>query len=242
MATTTAKLTISSADLLSDTLNLNVTSTLTDAGGIIGMTETIGLSKKTTAATDKYTLLYGDEYTADKAAKLFIHNPSATAAEYFKIEIGGQTVGRVYAGDWALIPWSSTNGVKQVFIVTLAGAWAVADDFIFDGVTVTTFGAATTAKVVEKVATTWFPNWTVIEEDGASDTVLRFTARSSNQRENLQLGDAAANTTGSLVADTTSDGTATVAMITEPSGTPGDIRITPGQAANTVQWMLIHES
>ena len=37
MATTTAKLTISSADLLSDTLNLNVTSTLTDAGGSTGM-------------------------------------------------------------------------------------------------------------------------------------------------------------------------------------------------------------
>tara|TARA_R110000824_G_scaffold158969_2_gene333077 strand:+ start:1437 stop:2165 length:729 start_codon:yes stop_codon:yes gene_type:complete len=241
MATTTAKLNITSVDLLSDSLNLNVTSTLTDAGGEIGMSESIGLSRKTTTTTDKYTLLYGDNYTASKAAKLFVYNPSTDATEYFKIEVGGQAVGRVYAGDWALIPWASTDGVKQVFTVTLALTWATADDFIFDGVTVTTFGAATTASVVEKVATTWFPNWTVIEEGGASDTVLRFTARSSNQRENLQLGDAAANTTGSLVVDTTGNGTATVAMITEPSGAPGDVRITPGQAANTVEWMLIHE-
>ena len=239
MATTTAKLTISSADLLSDTLNLNVTSTLTDAGGSTGMTETIGLSKKTTATTDKYTLLYGDEYTADKAAKLFIHNPSATAAEYFKIEVAGQTVGRLYAGDWALIPWASTNGVKQVISLTLAATWAEDDTLVFDGVTVTLGTTETTTAMVDLVAATWFPNWTVVEH---SEHVLRFTARSSNQRENLALADAAAATTGSVVVTTAGNGTATVAQVTEASGAPGDIRITPGQAANTVQWMLIHES
>tara|TARA_R110002074_G_scaffold155502_2_gene311218 strand:+ start:1244 stop:1960 length:717 start_codon:yes stop_codon:yes gene_type:complete len=238
MATTTAKLTLSSADLLSDTLGLNVTSTLTNAGGIIGMTQSKGLSRKTTAATDKYTLFYGDEYTADKAAKIYMHNPSTTITEYFKIEIGGQTVGRLYAGDWALIPWSATDGVKQVFSLTLAQTWADDDTIVFDGVTVTLGTTETTTAMVDLVKETWYPNWTVVEY---SEHVLRFTARSSNQKENLALADSAAAATGSVVTTTAGNGTATVAQVTEASGTPGDVRITPGQAANTVEYLVIYE-
>lgn len=238
MATTTAKLNITSVDLLSDSLNLNVTSTLTDAGGSTGMTESIGLSRKTTASTDKYTLLEAEEYTASKAAKLFIHNPSTTAAEYFKVYVGSQQVGRLYAGDWALIPWSSTAGTRQVFSITLASTWADDDTIVFDGVTVTLGTTETTAAMVDLVAATWFPNWTCAEY---STSVLRCTARKTKQKENLALADAAAATTGSVVATTAGDGTATIAQVTESSGAEGDIRIIPGQAANTVEYMLIHE-
>lgn len=238
MATTTAKLTVSSADLLSDTLNLNVTATLTDAGGSTGMTQTTGLARKTTSGTTKYTLLYGDDYTADKAAKLLLYNPSTTASEYFSVEVGGQAVGRVYAGDWVLLPWASTNGVDQIFSLTLAQTWATGDTIVFDGVTVTLGGTQTTTAMVDLVAATWYPNWVATEH---SEHVLRFTAKNSNQKENLALIDTAGATTASVVTTTAGNGTATIAQVTESSGTPGDVRITPGQTANTVEWMLIHE-
>ena len=41
MATTTATITIASADLISDVLNMQVSSTLTTAGTSTGLTETI---------------------------------------------------------------------------------------------------------------------------------------------------------------------------------------------------------
>ena len=50
MATTTATITISSTDLLSDELALATTSTLTTAGTSTGVTQTTGLARKTTSA------------------------------------------------------------------------------------------------------------------------------------------------------------------------------------------------
>ena len=47
MATTTATITISSSDLLTDELSLTTTSTLTNAGGSTGVTQTSGLGRKT---------------------------------------------------------------------------------------------------------------------------------------------------------------------------------------------------
>jgi len=108
MATTTATLTISSTDLLSDELALSTTATLTGAGNSTGLTGTDGLARKTVAgAHGQYTLFDGSAYTADKAHKLYLKNMSVTAAEFFLITVNAEDVGRLYAGDWALIPWSA---------------------------------------------------------------------------------------------------------------------------------------
>ena len=38
---------------------------------------------------------------------------STTAAEYFEVQIAGVVVGRLYAGDWAFLPWSAdTTGTN----------------------------------------------------------------------------------------------------------------------------------
>ena len=74
MATTTATITISSADLLSDELALTTTATLT---------------------------------AADKAHKVYLKNTSTTAAEFFLLTVNAEIIGRLYAGDWALFPWSA---------------------------------------------------------------------------------------------------------------------------------------
>jgi len=114
MATTTATITLSSTDLTSDALSLSKTSTITKAGTTTGLTQTSGVGRKTTASSSQYTLLDATEtqYTDDKASKVYVLNTSTTATEYFIITIGTQVVGRIYAGDWAFIPWASTADFK----------------------------------------------------------------------------------------------------------------------------------
>ena len=108
MATTTATIILASTDLLSDELALTTSATLTGAGNSTGITNTSGLSRKTVAgAHGQYTLFDGSDYTADKAHKLYLKNISTTAAEYFLITVNSEDIGRLYAGDWALIPWSA---------------------------------------------------------------------------------------------------------------------------------------
>jgi len=109
MATTTATITLSSTDLLSDELSLNTTATLTAAGNSTGLTLASGLSRKKTGNTTEYTLFAAADYTDDKAHKVYLKNISTTAAQYFEIQVAGTVVGKIYAGDWALFPWSADS-------------------------------------------------------------------------------------------------------------------------------------
>ena len=109
MATTTATITLSSTDLLSDELSLATTCTLTGANNSTGLIGTSGLARKTTANTTEYTLFAAADYTDDKAHKVYLKNTSTTATEYFEIQVAGTVVGRIWAGDWAFIPWSADS-------------------------------------------------------------------------------------------------------------------------------------
>tara|TARA_R110001592_G_scaffold82558_1_gene244427 strand:+ start:289 stop:696 length:408 start_codon:yes stop_codon:yes gene_type:complete len=123
MATTTATLTISSTDLLSDELALSTTATLTGAGNSTGLTGTNGLARKTTGNTTEYTLFDASVYTDDKSHKVYLKNTSTTAAQYFEVQIGGFVVGRLYAGDWAFFPWSAdTTGTNCDIDITPSAA------------------------------------------------------------------------------------------------------------------------
>lgn len=114
MATTTAAVTLSSTDLTSDSLSLSKTATLTKAGTTTGLTQTGGLGRKTTSSGSQYTLFDATDtqFNDDKATKVYLLNTSSTATEYFIVTVGDQVVGRIYAGDWAFIPWSSTADFK----------------------------------------------------------------------------------------------------------------------------------
>ena len=117
MATTTATITLASTDLLSDELALTTTATLTEAGNSTGLTGTSGLGRKTVSGGHaQYTLFDVSDYTADKAHKLYLKNTSTTAAEYFLVTVNSEDVGRLYAGDWALIPWSAHDNDNDIKI------------------------------------------------------------------------------------------------------------------------------
>jgi|TARA_R100001463_G_scaffold3678_4_gene14688 hypothetical protein len=117
MATTTATITIASTDLLSDEIALTSSATLTGAGNSTGILNTSGLSRKTVSGGHaQYTLFDGTDYTADKAHKLYLKNISTTASEYFLVTINSEDIGRLYAGDWALIPWSAHDADNDIKI------------------------------------------------------------------------------------------------------------------------------
>ena len=118
MATTTATITLSSTDLLSDEIALTTTATLTSAGNSTGLTGTSGLGRKTTSSASQYILFDADDYPsgAAKAHKIYLKNTSTDPAEYFTIAHNAEEIGRLYAGDWAFFPWNNHDGAADIKI------------------------------------------------------------------------------------------------------------------------------
>ena len=247
MATTTATITITSTDLLTDELSLSSSATLTDAGGATGMTQTTGLARKKTSyassgVIDTTVLYRADDYTADKANKIYLKNTSTTDSEYFTVymtadragethtDVDGLTeLGRLYAGDWAFFPWSAVGGTKEAFTVTFANTWAAGDTFAFDGVTVISAGSGLN-EMAAGVDAAQFPNWTT----SVSGAVVTFTSRTS--RADLEID------TSEAVSTTAGDGTGAVATTVEGKKSASDIYIKPSvHTAMTLEHMLFHE-
>jgi len=231
----TAAITLTSGanDLVTDALALSTSSSLSKAGTTTALANTSGLARKTTTTTDQFTLFNADEYTADKAHKVYMKNTSTVAAEYFTIHIDDEPLGRLYAGDWALIPWSATNGTKAAFSVTFAATWADGDTAVFDGVTITLGATETTAAMAILVAAAKYPNFTAT----VGGSVVTFTAKDSNDLSLIEEGAASDD----YVITTNGNGTGTVARTVTPSASANDIKITPAQTANTIEFMAFYE-
>lgn len=108
MATINATITLTSPDLTSDALSISSTSTLSEAGVNTGLSQTDGLNRRTYSSTvTNEPIAVAATYTDDQAHKVYIKNLSTTASEYVIVRIGATEVGRLYAQDWAFIPWSA---------------------------------------------------------------------------------------------------------------------------------------
>ena len=133
MATTTATLTISSADLTSNPLAITTSSTLYKAGTTIGLEQTTGLSKKVYAtAQSNKTLISAGDYVDDTHSRVYIRNSGSSSTSYFTIELGGSNlvIGRLYGGDFLFIPYegeqdidisSTTTNMELEFMVINEG-------------------------------------------------------------------------------------------------------------------------
>ena len=119
MATTIAQLTLTSTDLLSDSLAVSAVATLTAAGSSTGLTRTEGLGRKQTANTSEYTLFAAADYTDDKAHKVYIRNASTSKANFFYVAYNAsaaaadtaETIGKLYGGDWMLMPYDGNVNI-----------------------------------------------------------------------------------------------------------------------------------
>jgi len=119
MATTTATITVASTDVADNAISVTNTSTLTTAGTDTGLSETTGLSRlKTSSGSNTILLDHGltsgvaANVTADKSAKVYIKNINdrGDGTKFVTILIVDREIGRLYGGDWMLIPWSGGSG------------------------------------------------------------------------------------------------------------------------------------
>ena len=113
MATTTAAVTLTSADLLTDALSLSATNTLYKAGTTTGLDQTTGITKAYLTATTSVdifpTLIEGSLAYKGKSSWVYICNDSQDETEYAIIKVSGNVIGKLYAGDFMWMPWSQAE-------------------------------------------------------------------------------------------------------------------------------------
>ena len=108
MATTTATITLSSADLLSDNLSLSATMNLNKGG-----TTATGLDQ---FRMERFILPTGDNQVdlieattaaSEDANYVYLCNKNTDPTHYIIVSLYDVVVGRLYAGDWMFMPWDS---------------------------------------------------------------------------------------------------------------------------------------
>jgi len=116
MATTTAAITLTSADLLTDALSLSATNTLYKAGTTVGLDQTTGMAKAYLTATTVVDifpqLIEGSIAFENKSSWVYICNKSEDETEYITVKICENEIGRLYAGDYLWMPWSMRESVN----------------------------------------------------------------------------------------------------------------------------------
>tara|TARA_B100001059_G_scaffold52935_1_gene46895 strand:+ start:686 stop:1126 length:441 start_codon:yes stop_codon:yes gene_type:complete len=106
MATTTATITLSSADLLSDNLSLSATTTLYKGGTTATGLEQVNYHRAIVPTGTNFDLIPESDALKDNSNYVYIINKNTDVTNYVVISINNKVMGRLYAGDWAFFPWS----------------------------------------------------------------------------------------------------------------------------------------
>jgi len=113
MATTNATISISS-DIMSYPVNISKQMTMKKLGSSAGLEETSGLRTKKFTATDAIVVIEEDEFTNTKASKVYMRNTGSSKSDFFYVakhasaaasDTAAVTIGKLYGGDWMLIPY-----------------------------------------------------------------------------------------------------------------------------------------
>ena len=109
MATTTATLTLTSTDLLSDSLSLSSTQTLYKDGTTTGLEQYESGRVVVPGDNTNYILIDSTAAGNDKHAFVYVANKNTSEGHYVIIAMNDTVIGRLYAGDWMFMPWSQTD-------------------------------------------------------------------------------------------------------------------------------------
>ena len=107
MATTTATITLSSADLLSDNLSLSSTMNLYKHGTTATGLEQMNYHRLIIPTGTNFDLIPESEALSEDASYVYIINKNTVVTDYVTISINTEVIGRLYAGDWLFMPWDS---------------------------------------------------------------------------------------------------------------------------------------
>jgi len=124
MATTNATISITS-DIMSYPVRINKSMTMNKFQSCNGLEETSGLNVKKFNATTAVEIISNAEGTAGKASKVYIRNTGSSKANYFYVALNNnaagatetETIGKLYGGDWMLIPWIATASTTHDIVV-----------------------------------------------------------------------------------------------------------------------------
>ena len=111
---TTATITLTSADIAGDPVNVSKTTTCTKAGTTTDLDQTTGVNRVHLRNATNKVLLAANAEGDNLAAKVYIINKATDASLYLTVTVNAQTVGKLYAGDWMFIPWSQTDEAADI--------------------------------------------------------------------------------------------------------------------------------
>jgi len=107
MATTTATITLSSADLLSDNMSLSATMNLYQNGTTATGLDEMRYHRLVIPTGTQFDLIQDSTALSEDASYVYIINKNIDVTDYVKISINSEEIGRLYAGDWLFMPWDS---------------------------------------------------------------------------------------------------------------------------------------
>ena len=134
MATTTATITLSSADLLSDNLSLSATQTLHKAGTTTGL-DSIQYERLEVPTGDVYDIVDATTAGANKANKVYIANKHTDETKYVDVYVAALNIGRLYAGDWMFIPLEAATATQDIGVEAISAAQVVEFALVHEGKT-----------------------------------------------------------------------------------------------------------
>ena len=106
MATTTATITLSSSDLLTDNLSLSSTTTLNKNGTTATGLEQMNYHRAIIPTGTNFDLIPESDALKDNSNYVYIINKNTDVTHYVTLSINDEVIGHLYAGDWAFFPWS----------------------------------------------------------------------------------------------------------------------------------------
>ena len=107
MATTTASITLSSSDLLTDNLSLSATMNLYKDGTTATGLEQMNYHRLVIPTGTQFDLIHDSAALSEDASYVYIINKNTDVEDYVLIDINSEEIGRLYAGDWLFMPWDS---------------------------------------------------------------------------------------------------------------------------------------
>ena len=105
MATTTAAITLTSSDLLTNALALSASMTLYQHGTTGTGLDECTYSRHNIPTGTNFDLIPESAALSEDASYVYIANKSTDVTYYVIISINDEVIGRLYAGDWLFMPW-----------------------------------------------------------------------------------------------------------------------------------------
>ena len=107
MATTTATISLSSSDLLTDNLSLSSTMNLYKGGTTATGLDQIRMERFKIATGTQFDLIEATTAASEDANYVYIVNKNTDPTHYVIVSIYDVVIGRLYAGDWMWMPWDA---------------------------------------------------------------------------------------------------------------------------------------